>query len=213
MEAVGSAADTRASAAPRSRSRDDVDGRRCMRLTAHSARARPARIFIVVLLPAPFEPTSKRDFARLERAATCRAGPPCGRSFWSDSPRRSFGCFAAVEGDARNRCARMFQNRQVSGAGSSIELMPGMRGALMGEAQQSDRRTFGEKCDRREIAPQNAEEIELAMRQIVHAIVIEIELGRAVPVIADAVDGPLVAGPVRARRFRPDGGCARKRFR
>ena len=79
------------------------------------------------------------------------------------------------------------------------------RRAFLRKAQQLDRGAIGEKCDRRKIAPQNAKEIELAMRQIVDAIVVEIELRGAVPAIAHAVDRPFVAAAGRRRRSRP--GC------
>src|SRR3954471_18007606 len=64
--------------------------------------------------------------------------------------------------------------------------------ARVGEAEQLDGRTLGKKCDRRKIAAQNAEEINLTMRQVADAVAIQINLGAA-PEIAGAIHRPSVA--------------------
>src|SRR5215203_5750156 len=66
----------------------------------------------------------------------------------------------------------------------------GEGGALLREAKQFCRRAIGKKRDRGEVAPEQAEEIQLPMRQIVDAILIEVELGGVIPAIADAIHGP-----------------------
>ena len=64
----------------------------------------------------------------------------------------------------------------------------------------------------RKIAPQDAEQIELAMRQVVDAVAIQIDFERAAPKIADTVYGPLACRKRPSRRSPPDADCARKYF-
>src|SRR4051812_33194827 len=73
--------------------------------------------------------------------------------------------------------------------------------AFLGEAQQLDRRTVGEKRDRGEVAPQDSEKIQLPMRQIVDAVTVEIDLRRAFPLVADAFGGKAIEVPFRAPRL------------
>src|SRR4029453_17678819 len=66
------------------------------------------------------------------------------------------------------------------------------RRALMGKAQQFESGAFRQKCDDRKVAAQHAKDIELAMRQIIDLVAIEIEGDRAVPIIADAGERPAI---------------------
>ncbi len=79
--------------------------------------------------------------------------------------------------------------------------MPGRAARSFGEAQQLQRGAIGKKRDRRKVASQDAEQIELAMRQIVDSVAIQIELETVAPKIADAVDRPATAGNVGAAGF------------
>ena len=67
--------------------------------------------------------------------------------------------------------------------------------------QQPDRRTGGKKRDRGKVAAQNAEKIQLAMRQITDTVLIEIQISARLPVIAHAFYGPLVPTAFRDPRF------------
>ena len=71
----------------------------------------------------------------------------------------------------------------------------------MGESQQLQRGAVGKKRDCGKIAAQNAEQIEFAMRQIVDAVAIEIELEAVAPEIADTVYRSTCAGNIGAAGF------------
>ena len=70
----------------------------------------------------------------------------------------------------------------------------------MSKAEEAKSRTFREKRYGREISPEDAEKVELAMRQIIDAIAVEVHLEAAVPEVADTIDAPF-----RARNVRPSG--------
>src|SRR5438093_1098437 len=72
--------------------------------------------------------------------------------------------------------------------------------ALVRKTQQLDRGAFREQRDRWEIAPEQPEQIQLAMRQVVDAVTVKIEWLRAIPVIAEAPGAEAIAARV-AHRF------------
>src|SRR5262249_5765271 len=65
--------------------------------------------------------------------------------------------------------------------------------ALVREAEEFHRRTFGKKCDHRKIATQDPEEIKLSMREIDDPIAIQIELIFRFPKIPDSTNCPQAA--------------------
>ncbi len=71
----------------------------------------------------------------------------------------------------------------------------------MCKSQKFQRRTVGQKCDCRKVAPQHTEQIQLAMRQIIDAIAIEIKFEAIAPEIADAIYTPTGARHIGASGF------------
>ena len=81
------------------------------------------------------------------------------------------------------------------------EIRARQRRAFVRKSQKLQGRTIGKKCDRWKIAPQDAKQIEFAMRQVVDPVAIQIEREFVVPQISDTVHRPAGAGNVGAAGF------------